>query len=48
MASMFKKIGNKIKIIDMVLMVEKVIRGEICHNLRYAEAHNKHLKSYDL
>ena len=30
----------------MVLMVEKVIRGEICHNFRYAEANNK--QGYDL
>ena len=32
----------------MLLMVEKVIRGGICHSIhRYAKANNKHMKSYD-
>ena len=33
---------------DMVLMVEKGIRGGICHALqRYAKANNKYMKDYD-
>ena len=33
---------------DMLLMVEKGIRGEICHAiLRYAKANNKYMKNYD-
>ena len=33
---------------DMLLMVEKGIRGEICHSIqRYAKANNKYLKSYN-
>ena len=32
----------------MLLMVEKGIRGEICHAIhRYAEANNKYMKNYD-
>ena len=31
--------------IDMLLMVEKEIRGGICH--RYATANNKYMKDYD-
>ena len=34
--------------IDMLLMVEKGIRGGICQAIhRYAEANNKYMKSYD-
>ena len=34
--------------IDMLLMVEKGIRGGICHSIyRYAKANNKYLKDYD-
>ena len=34
--------------IDMLLMVEKGIRGGICHaKHRYAKANNKHMKNYD-
>ena len=34
--------------IDMLLTVEKVIRGGICHAIyRYAKANNKYMKSYD-
>ena len=34
--------------IDMLLMVEKRIRGGICHEIhRYAEANNKYMKNYD-
>ena len=32
----------------MLLMVEKGIRGEICHAIhRYAKANNKYMKNYD-
>ena len=50
MASRFK---NKIKLelltdIDMLLMVEKGIRGEICHEIhRYPKANNKYMKDCD-
>ena len=34
--------------IDLLLMVEKVIRGGICHSIyRYAKANNKYMKEYD-
>ena len=34
--------------IDMLLMVEKDIRGGICHAIHwYAEANNKYMDSYD-
>ena len=34
--------------IDMLLMVEKVIRGGICHSIcQYAKANNKYMKNYD-
>ena len=33
---------------DMLLMVEKGIRGRICHPIhRYAKANNKYMKNYD-
>ena len=45
MASSFKKTEVKLELltdIDMLLMVEKGIRGEICHaTRRYAKANNK-------
>ena len=51
MASLFKKDRSKIKIInrlDMLLMVEKGIRGGICDAIhRYAKANNKCRKNYD-
>ena len=34
--------------IDMLLMVQKCIRGGICHSIyRYGKANNKHMKDYD-
>ena len=34
--------------VDMLLMVEKVIRGGKCHaTYQYAIANNKYMKSYD-
>ena len=34
--------------IDLLLMVEKGIRGGICHaNYRYAKTNSKYMKSYD-
>ena len=34
--------------IDTLLMVEKSIRGEICHTIyQYAKANNKYMKDYD-
>ena len=34
--------------IDMLLMVEKGIRGEICHSFyRYAKVNTKYIKYYD-
>ena len=34
--------------IDMLLMVEKGIRGAICHAIQwYAKANNKYMKDYD-
>ena len=34
--------------IDMLLMVEKSIRGGICHSIyRYEKANNKYMKNYD-
>ena len=51
MASLFKKGKSRIIIIidtDMLLIVEKGIRGGICHaTQRYAKANNKYMKDYD-
>ena len=34
--------------VDILVMVEKGIRGGICHAIhRYAEANNKYMKNYD-
>ena len=44
---------NKVKInlltdIDVLLMVEKVIRGEICHVIhQYGKVNTKYMKDYD-
>ena len=44
-----KKTGLKLELltdVDMFLMVEKRIRGEICHPIhRYAKANNKYMKN---
>ena len=51
MASNFKK--NKVILdlltdIDVLLMIEQGIRGEICHSIyRSAKANNKNMKYYD-
>ena len=46
-----KKNGVKLELltdIDVLLMVEKGIRGGICHAIhRYAKANNKYLENYD-
>ena len=46
-----KKTGIVLELItdnDMLLMIEKGIRGGICHEIhRYAEANNKYMKNYD-
>ena len=52
MASMFKKKTDvKLELLtdfDILLMVEKGIRGGICHAIhRYAKANNKYMKNYD-
>ena len=50
MVSSFKKIKVKLDLlsdIDM-LLVEKGIRGKICHSLyQYAKANNKYMEDYD-
>ena len=49
--AIFKKTEVKLDLltdIDMLLMVEKGIRGGICHSIyRYAKANNKYMKDYD-
>ena len=50
MASLLKKDRNKIRLTDigMLLMVEKGIRGGICHAIhRYAKANIKYINNYD-
>ena len=51
MVSSFKKTKVKLDLlfdIDMLLMVEKGIRGGICHSIyRYGKANNKYMKDYD-
>ena len=49
--AIFKKTEVKLDLltdIDMLLMVEKGIRGGICHSIyQYAKANNKYMKDYD-
>ena len=51
MTSLFKKTGVQLELlkdIDMLLMVEKGIRGGICHSVhRYDKANNQYMKNYD-
>ena len=51
MGSLFEKDRSKLELItdiDMLLRVEKRIRGGICHAIhRYAKANNKYMKNYD-
>ena len=51
MVSSFKKTKVELELlkdIDMLIMVEKGIRGGICHFInRYAKANNKYMKDYD-
>ena len=51
MASMFKKTDVKLELLtdpDMLLMIEKRIRGGICHKIfGYAKAYNKYMKDYN-
>ena len=51
MASLFKKTRVKLELItdnDMLMMIEKGIRGGMCHVVyRYAKANNKYMKNYD-
>ena len=51
MTTIFKKKRVKLKLItdpNMLLMVDKGIRGGICHAIhRYAKANNKYMKNYD-
>ena len=50
-ASSFKKTKVKLDLlidIDMLLMIEKDVRGGICHSIyRYAKANNKSMIDYD-
>ena len=51
MASSFKMAKRKLDLlthIDMLLMVEKCIRGGMCHSIyQCAKADNKYMKDYD-
>ena len=49
MASSLKKVKlDLLTDTDMLLMVEKEIRGGICHAIhRYEKANNKYMKDYD-
>ena len=51
MANSFKKTKAELDLltdINMLLMVEKGIRGGICRSIyRYAKANNKYMKDYD-
>ena len=49
--AVFKKAEIKLELLadtDMLSMIEKGIRGGICHAVhRYAKANNKYMKNYD-
>ena len=51
MASSFKKTGVELELLtdtNMLLMVQKEIRGGICHAIHhYAKANNKYMKAYN-
>ena len=51
MVSLLKNTGVKLELLtdnDMLLMVEKGIRGGICHAIQiYAKANSKYMKNYD-
>ena len=51
MVSLLKKIGIRLELltnIDLLLMVKKGTRGEICHAIhRYVKANKKYMKNYD-
>ena len=51
MASMLKKERCKtrtVNYVDMLLMVEKGIRGGMCHAIhKYSKANNKYMKNYN-
>ena len=51
MEGLFKKTGVKLELLadyDIILMIEKGIRGRICQAThRYAKANNKYMKNYD-
>ena len=51
MASLFKEEKVKLELltdVDMLLTVEKEIRGGVCHAIyRYAKANNIYMKNYD-
>ena len=51
MANLLKKTGVKLELLtdyDMLMMVEKGIRGGICQaTYRYDKANNKHMNNYD-
>ena len=51
MASLFKKAGVELELIiaiDMLFMIKKRIKGEICHAIhRYAKTNNNYMKNYD-
>ena len=51
MANMFKKTETELELltdINMLLMIEKGIRGVICHAMhRHAKANNKYMEGYN-
>ena len=51
MANLFKNTGTKLELLTKnytLMMVEKGIRGEICHAIcRFAKSNNKYMKNYN-